>query len=116
VARKDWNTILPAYARCVRITRDQKARFEVKPAEFVEGAEGDLFAALQKAESSAHRPGSVDDFLTSFLPMIPAVNAFFDRVLVMAEEPKLRENRLGLLQRVVRLAEGAADLSRLEGF
>ncbi len=31
VGRKDWNTILPGYARCVRITRDQRQRFEVDP-------------------------------------------------------------------------------------
>ena len=58
----------------------------------------------------------MDDFLTAFLPMIPAVNVFFDQVLVMAEDPKLRENRLGLLQRIVSLAEGIVDLSKMEGF
>ena len=36
VARPDWSTILPAYGRCVRITRDQKERFSVNPAAFVE--------------------------------------------------------------------------------
>ena len=116
VGRKDWNTILPAYARCVRITRDQKARYEVTPASFVETAEQELFTALQKAKSFRRRPGSVDDFLKAFLPMIPAVNVFFDQVLVMAEDPKLRENRLGLLERIVTLADGTVDLSRMEGF
>ena len=32
VARPDWNTILPAYARCVRITREYKERFTIDPA------------------------------------------------------------------------------------
>ena len=48
--------------------------------------------------------------------MIRAVNAFFDKVLVMAEDNKLRENRLALLQRIVALSAGNADLSKLEGF
>ena len=48
--------------------------------------------------------------------MIPAVNAFFDKVLVMAEDKKLQENRLALLQRIAALSEGVADLSKLEGF
>jgi len=34
----------------------------------------------------------------------------------MDENPKVRANRLGLLQRVAGLASGAADMSRLEGF
>ncbi len=58
----------------------------------------------------------VDDFLSAFLPMIPVINRFFDTVLVMAEDVPLRQNRLGLLQRITALADGVADLSKLEGF
>ena len=116
VARLDWNSILPAYARCVRITRDLTERFTVDPAVFAEPAEGDLYTALLEAEAKPRQPGSVDDFLKAFLPMIPAVNRFFDLVLVMAEDARLRQNRLGLLQRIAALASGAADMSRLEGF
>jgi glycyl-tRNA synthetase len=119
VGRKDWNTILPAYARCVRITRDQKEKFTVKPAAFVEEAEKELYAAVQRAQSSIanHQSSiSVDDFLNAFVPMIPAINEFFDKVLVMAEDKKLRENRLGLVQHIAALADGVADMSKLEGF
>ena len=48
--------------------------------------------------------------------MIPAISKFFDDVLVMAEDKALRENRLGLLQRIAALAKGVADFSKLEGF
>jgi glycyl-tRNA synthetase beta subunit len=48
--------------------------------------------------------------------MIPAVNDFFDEVLVMAEDASLRQNRLALLQRIVALGSGIADMSKLEGF
>ncbi len=115
VNRPDWNTILPAYARCVRITRDQP-RYDVDPAAFVEPAEKELYAALQEAEAKPRKPGSIDDFLNAFVPMIPAINRFFDDVLVMAEDERLRQNRLGLLDRIVDLASGVADMSKLEGF
>jgi glycyl-tRNA synthetase len=116
VKREDWATILPGFARCVRITRDQQVQFQVSEKVFVEKEEKELFAALQGAEGTSRRKGSVDDFLTAFVPMIPAVNAFFDKVLVMAEDQAVKENRLGLLQRIAKLSGGAADLSRLEGF
>ncbi len=48
--------------------------------------------------------------------MIPSVNEFFDKVLVMADDKVLKENRLGLLQRIASLSTGVADLSKLEGF
>jgi glycyl-tRNA synthetase len=116
--RPDWNTILPAFARCVRITRDQKQIFPVNPKAFQEKEEQRLYAATQEAEAAlkSKRAGSVDDFLNAFTPMIPAVNAFFDKVLVMAEDPAVRENRLALLQRIAGLPRGIADLSKLEGF
>ena len=116
VARPDWSAILPAYARCVRITRGLENVYPVNPVAFVEPAEADLHAALLAAEAASRAPGSPDDFLNAFLPMIPSVNRFFDQVLVMAEDETLQHNRLGLLQRIAALASGVADLSRLEGF
>ena len=52
----------------------------------------------------------------AFLPMIPGINAYFEKVLVMTDKKALRQNRLGLLQRIAILAAGVADLSKLEGF
>jgi glycyl-tRNA synthetase len=116
VAREDWDTILPAYSRCVRITRPLDVQFEVAPNAFVEPAAKALFAALEQAEAVDRSPGLADDFLKAFTPMIPAIDKFFDEVLVMADDKQVRENRLGLLQRIAGLANGVADMSRLEGF
>ena len=116
ISRPDWNSVLPAYSRCVRITRDQKERFNVDAAAFSQDEETALYQALTTAERIERKAGSVDEFFDAFLPMIPAINRFFDTVLVMAEEPAARANRLGMLQRIAALAEGVADLSLLEGF
>ena len=116
VRRPDWDAILPAYARCVRITRDLSQAYPVSPEGFIEAAEKDLYHALQISQGASRRPGSVDDFLQAFLPLIPYINNFFDKVLVMTEDEAVRKNRLGLVQSVAALADGAADMSRLEGF
>ena len=115
-ARPDWKDILPAYARCVRITRDLQDVFPVDEAHFLEQAESALYAALKHAQATHRRAGSVEDFLQAFTPLIPAINLFFDRVLVMAEDETVRKNRLGLVQAIAALADGVADMSRLEGF
>ncbi len=116
VAHPKWNALLPAYARCVRITRELKQRFQVNPEAFVEPAERQLFQALLRAENNERRPASVDGFLGIFTPMIPTINQFFDSVLVMSENQDIRQNRLGMLQRIAALPATAADLSKLEGF
>ena len=118
VSRPDWHSILPAYARCVRITRDLPQKFELEPDVFTEVEEQDLYDALLKAEKALllDEVRTVDSFLTAFLPMIPVVNKFFDKVLVMSEDEKQRRNRLALLQRIVELGSAVADMSKLEGF
>ncbi|MCE9645562.1 MAG: glycine--tRNA ligase subunit beta [Chloroflexi bacterium] len=114
VGREDWSTTLDGFARCVRITRDQKQDFKVNEKLFADKEEKDLFAALQK--SAKTQPGSVDEFLEIVVKLIPAITAFFDKVLVMAEDKAVKENRLGLLQKIAALSNGIADLSKLEGF
>ncbi len=118
VTRPDWHSILPAYARCVRITRDIKESYVVDPQAFAERAEESLYTALLQAEKSLHlsRIHSINSFLTAFLPMIPEINRFFDEVLVIAEDSILRQNRLALLQRIVAMGSSVADMSKLEGF
>jgi glycyl-tRNA synthetase len=107
---------LPAFSRCVRITRDLKDAYTVEESLLTEEAEKQLLNALVQAEGTQRMVGSVDDFLHAFIPMIPAINRFFDEVLVMAEDEQLRRSRLALLQRIAALADGVADLSKLEGF
>lgn len=43
------------------------------------------------------------------------VDAFFEQVMVMAEDPRVRDNRLNLLRRLARLFSSVADISRLSG-
>ncbi len=116
VEREDWDQILPAFSRCVRITRDLDSAFPVDKDKFQEESEKQLYLALVKAEENMAGSHTVDAMLNAFLPMVPIVNQFFDEVLVMAEDEELRKNRLGLIQRISALASGVADFRHLEGF
>ena len=58
----------------------------------------------------------MNGFLDAFTPLMPLVDDFFDQVLVMVDDERVRENRLGLLQRISALANGVVDMSKLEGF
>jgi glycyl-tRNA synthetase beta subunit len=113
--------LLNAYARCVRIVRDQETRHTVDPERFTEEASTALYEALGQVQStiSEHPPEespAVDEVLRAIQTLVPAINAFFDDVLVMAADPSLRHNRLGLVQDITSLTEGVADLAKMEGF
>ncbi|MFV1950067.1 MAG: glycine--tRNA ligase subunit beta [Anaerolineales bacterium] len=116
VKKKDWEVTLDSFARCVRITRDLEKTHSVTKDLLKEKAEKDLYKALEKASSAEIKAGDLDAFFKIFTPLIPFITGFFDNVLVMHEDQSVRENRLGLLQSITRLAEGTLDLTRLEGF
>src|SRR5258706_9852091 len=114
VGREDWSTILAGYARCVRITRDQKETFKIREKSLREVEERTLYEVFNLQPTNFN--GDVDAFLKVVVVLIPSITLFFEKILVMAEEKDVRENRLGLLQRIASLANGVADLSKLEGF
>ena len=59
------------------------------------------------------RPGSGTVAITWFAALRTPVDAFFDAVMVNAEDPALRANRLALLARLHQSMNRVADLSRL---
>jgi glycyl-tRNA synthetase len=116
IKRSDWEKILPTYSRCVRITRDLKTVYPVSPTLLKDDSERELYAGIVSVSNFERRAGSMADFFHIFMPLMPVINHFFDEVLVMAEDQAIRENRLGMLQRIASLAQGVADFSHLEGF
>jgi glycyl-tRNA synthetase len=116
VERDDWMDLLNAYGRCIRIVRDQEERFAFNPEVDPEPASAALWKAYQTARKQIKPESDVDRLLTAIRPMIPAIDAFFDDVLVMHEDRALQESRLGLLQDLWALSQGIVDVTRLEGF
>ena len=72
VKKPEWKTILPAYARCVRITRDQKEQFPVDEGQFEEKEERDLFKAMQMMGKSSRNERFNRKPFEAFHTQIPA--------------------------------------------
>jgi glycyl-tRNA synthetase beta chain len=75
----------------------------------------DAMRDLREAVSTATARREYTAALGQLALLKPAVDGFFDEVMVMAEDPKLRANRLSLLAALRGLFGGVADLSRLPG-
>jgi glycyl-tRNA synthetase beta chain len=90
------------------------ARAERK--ELKEAAEISLFDALQKATGSANQlfeRGDYAGYLKTFAVLKAPVDTFFDKVMVMAEQKTLRQNRLALLADLRKAMNRVADISKL---
>ena len=79
-------------------------------------AEKQLYARITDAEPHFQESIQERDYaklLTQLADLQPAIDTFFDDVLVMAEEPALRTNRLALLNRIGRNIYAIADLTKI---
>jgi glycyl-tRNA synthetase beta chain len=90
----------------------------VDPALLREPAEQQLareVEALRAQVEALLSAGNYAAALQALASLRPAVDAFFDKVMVMAEDTALRHNRLALLAGLSNLFLGAADISKLQG-
>jgi glycyl-tRNA synthetase beta chain len=88
----------------------------VDPALFQEAAETALHAALIDVvpqADAAFLTGDYSESLQALAALRAPVDAFFDRVMVNADDPALKRNRLGLLAMLHAAMNRVADLSRL---
>lgn len=115
VQKDNWETILDNFARCVRISRGEKMIYSVNPDLFEVEQEKTLYSMVQEMIAEVDG-GNVDTFLTSFEPVVPVIFDYFETVMVNAEDEKVRQNRLGMMQVISNLQKGRADLSELVGF
>ncbi|MFO1371358.1 MAG: glycine--tRNA ligase subunit beta [Candidatus Competibacteraceae bacterium] len=91
--------------------------FEVQPELLREEAEQALAGCLVELSSEAvplMESGLYGEALSRLARLREPVDAFFDRVLVMAEDPALRDNRIALLNELSSLFLRVADFSRLQ--
>ncbi len=91
---------------------------EVDTAILEEAPERELCAAYSSAAGEAGQLASAGEYrkaLEVIAALRPAVDRFFDKVLVMAEDPAVRQNRLRLLGKLDQLFSGLAQFAEIEG-
>ncbi|PYE23334.1 glycyl-tRNA synthetase beta chain [Paraburkholderia silvatlantica] len=88
----------------------------VQIALFVESAEKALFAQLEQVAPRVETQLAAREYtgaLTALAALRETVDTFFNDVMVNAEDPALRANRLALLKALHRQMNSVADISRL---
>ncbi len=108
--------VATSFKRVHRIIPDGFEPVAVEAAVLVEAAEQELLAACAAVEAEAaplRAAGDYGQLLRRLVTLRPAVDRFFDDILVMAQEEALRTARLSLLARIRALFDGIADMSQL---
>ncbi|KQT90496.1 glycine--tRNA ligase subunit beta [Methylobacterium sp. Leaf466] len=122
----DGRNLLAGYKRAANILRIEEKKdgraYEGAPdaalAAAGEPEERALSEALVVAREAASTAVAAEDFagaMRALSTLRAPVDAFFEKVTVNAAEPRLRENRLALLNALRAATQEVADFSRIEG-
>ena len=120
----DGKNLLAGFKRAANILRIEEKKDNrsydgaVDAALLKQDEEKALASAIARAKADANAAVAKEDFTTAMAAMAklrPAVDAFFDKVTVNADDKALRENRLKLLNEIRAATRAVADFSRIEG-
>ena len=113
--RSDFGPLAVAFKRVCNIVKEG-VETPVSAELFQDPAEAELHGALKQVAGKVEAALSGADYLaalTEIATLKPAVDLFFEKVMVMAEDERVRGNRLALLTGIARLFGRLADFSRL---
>jgi glycyl-tRNA synthetase beta chain len=120
--RDEYIPLAIAFKRPINILRQGRERElawgELDEALLAEDEEKQLLEEYRKAEASvraAVAAGEHDEVVKLLATMRPTVDKFFDEVMVMCDDERLRSNRLALMQLLADLFLSFADFTRLRG-
>ena len=124
---EDGANLLAGYKRAANILAAEEkkgkwsaeeAKGQVDVSKLVEPAEKALSEALEKALPAARAAVEKEEFAAAMKALSglrAPVDAFFEKVMVNADDPMLRRNRLLLLSRLREALSAVADFSKIEG-
>jgi len=124
---EDGANLLAGYKRAANILAAEEkkgkwsaeeAQAQVDASKLAEPAEKALYEALAKALPAAREAVEKEEFaqaMKALSSLRAPVDAFFDKVMVNAEDAVLRRNRLLLLSRLREALSAVADFSKIEG-
>ncbi len=113
--REDYEPLITAFKRVINITRGNSGgTFDASlPLEPSEQALWDAFLAVEGKAAGLFAERRFPEVLAALVGLKPAVDRYFDDVLVMCDDERVRTNRLAMLARVGSLFLRFADFTRI---
>ncbi len=114
-AESAFDALLTAFTRTYNLAK-KAAHDRVAPSLLETEAENELYNAFQRAQAAVEPALAERDYaraLTSIAELRQPVDRFFEDVMVMVEDVRVRDNRLALLKQIAGLAGRIANLSKI---
>ena len=111
----EFQALLTSFTRAYNLAKKADQGM-VNPEYLVEDAEKALYKELKEAESKVkdlEAEKNYGEIINVLSHLSHPINRFFNELMVMAEDEKIRNNRLGLLLQIVELTRKVGDLSKI---
>lgn len=114
VNKENYSAFHEAANRIIRIIKDKEFIEEPKVELFVQEEEKVLYGCLNSInEAELAENGKYEELITALELCIPAIDKFFENVLVMDENQDIRQNRMNLLTLAKLKFQKLADFSKI---
>lgn len=116
LAAPDMAAAVQAFVRVANLAAKAEGEARIDEALFETEEEKELMKAYASAKSAAESLVEAHDYvgiIDDFKDLAEPINAFFDAVMVMAEDADVRRNRLSLLKSIDCLLREVADFSKI---
>ncbi len=110
-----FQDMLTSFTRAYNLSR-KAAGLSVDPACFLDESEKELFDKLETVKNKIQRmeqEKKIAGMISEISTLADPINRFFTAVMVMVEDEKVKNNRLGLLNELVELTRKIGDLSKI---
>ena len=115
--KQDMEKTIQAFVRTGNIARKaEDVQAAVETGLLAEQVEKDLYKAYEAAASKVEKEVAAQDYagaIATLSQLAAPIDAFFDGVMVMDKDEKIKNNRLGLLKLVDNLICQVADFSKI---
>jgi glycyl-tRNA synthetase beta chain len=112
---KDFELMAIAFKRIMNILKGFEGTYRVNPDLFEDKSEENLWKIFQSLKAKARKEIDRENYLdalNSMARLSGPVDEFFSQVMVMAEDKRVRENRIGMLKELNNFFLQIADFSK----
>ena len=111
--KSESSSLIEANKRIANMLKDYSGDSDANASLLIEASEISLFKATREVSDQLNGQKDYQAIVTSLVGLKDTIDAFFDNVMVNAEDPQLRKARLALISQVRSLFLSVADISYL---
>lgn len=116
LTKQDMTKDIQAFVRVANLAQKADGSGEVEESLLQSGEETALYRTYQSCAAAAHTALAAKEYaavIDALRKLTPAIEAFFEKVMVMDKDERIKQNRLALLQNITALTAKIADFGKI---